>query len=106
MPELEENTIYMILYNYQDSDYSIIKIMSTLEKAIQYIHQQEINEYTDVQELTLTIINKTSDSTDKCKEDNKHFYVCLFDNNDIYMNNNFRDTEHISSYIIVKTKVE
>ena len=104
MSQIEENTVYMVLYNYQDADYSVIKIMSTLQKVLMYIHQQEINEYTDIKELTLCVINKEKDIIDKCKEDVCN--VCLFDNNDLYLSKNFCDIEHISSYIIVKKIVE
>lgn len=104
MSQIEENNVYMVLYNYQDADYSVVKIMSSLQKALLYIHQQEINEYTDVQELLLSVINKEKDIVDKCKEDCCN--VCLFDNNDTYLSRNFRDTDHISSYIIVKKTVE
>ena len=104
MSQIEENTVYMVLYNYQDADYSVIKIMSTLQKALMYIHQQEMNEYTDIKELTLVSIDKEKDIADKCKEDVCN--VCLFDNNDLYLSKNFCDIEHISSYIIVKKIVE
>jgi hypothetical protein len=104
MSQTDENIVYMILYNYQEADYSVVKIMSSLQKAVLYIHQQEINEYTDVQELPLSVIYKEKDISDKCKED--CFTICLFDNNDSYLSRNFRDTEHISSYIIVKKTIE
>jgi hypothetical protein len=38
--------VYMILYNYSDFDYSIIKIMSNLEEAYGYICLQE-KQYSD-----------------------------------------------------------
>ena len=104
MSRIQENIVYMILYNYQDADYSVVKIMSTLQKAVAYIHQQEINEYTDIQDLNFVEINKEKDIVDKCKEDCCN--VCIFNNNDAYLSKNFRDTEHISSYIIVKKTVE
>jgi len=104
MSQIEENTVYMVLYNYQDADYSVVKIMSTLQKALIYIHQQEINEYTDEHELSLAVINKEKDIVDKCKEDCCN--VCVFNDNDAYLSKNFCDTEHISSYIIVKKIVE
>lgn len=104
MSQIEENTVYMILYNYQDADYSVIKIMSSLQKALIYIHQQEITEYIDVQELTLAVINTEKDIVDKCKKD--CYNVCLFNYNDSYMSRNFCDTEHISSYIVVRKTVE
>ena len=103
MSQIQQNIVYMILYNYQDTDYSVIKILSSLEKAHDYIHLQEINEYTEVQHLTLVEIDRERDIS---SEDNKAFYVCVFKNNDTYIHKNFRDTEHISSYIIVKMKVE
>jgi hypothetical protein len=104
MSQMEENNVYMILYNYQDADYSVIKIMSTLQKALMYIHQQEMNEYTDIKELTLVSIDKEKDIVDKCKEDCCN--VCLFSNNDSYLSKNFCDVEHISPYIIVRNIVE
>ena len=104
MSEMEGNIVYMVLYNYQDSDYAVIKIMKTLQKALLYIHQQEINEYTDVQELTVSVINKGQDILDKCKE--YCCNVCVFDNNDAYLSKNFRDSDHISPYIVVIKTVE
>jgi hypothetical protein len=103
MSQIKENTVYMILYNYQDADYSIVKIMSSLHKAVIYIKQQEINNYTDLQELKLVLINTEKDIADKCEQN--CYTVCLF-NNDTYLSRNFCDTDHISSYIIVKKKVE
>ena len=73
MSQIEENSVYMILYNYQDADYSVVKIMSTLQKALMYIHKQEINEYTDIQELTLIVINKEKDILDKCKNSSRKY---------------------------------
>lgn len=104
MSQIQENIVYMILYNYQDADYSVIKIMSTLRKAIRYIQEQEIiNQYTDIHKLNLVEINTEKDIFDKCIQDYNN--VCLF-NNDTYLARNFRDINHISSYIIVKTVVE
>ena len=104
MSQIAENAVYMVLYNYQDADYSVVKIMKTLQKALLYIHQQEINEYTDVQELTVAVINKGQDIIDKCKEDCCN--VCVFNDNDAYLSKNFRDSDHISPYIVVKKTVE
>lgn len=103
MSQIKENNVYMILYNYQDADYSIVKIMSSLHKALIYIKQQEINNYTDLQELKLASINTEKDIADNCEEN--CYNICLF-NNDSYLSRNFCDTDHISSYIIVKKKVE
>jgi hypothetical protein len=45
MSQLKGNTVYMIIYNYNDKDYSVIKIMDSLEKAFDYICSQEQNGY-------------------------------------------------------------
>lgn len=45
MSDLKGNTVYMIIYNYNDKYYSVIKIMDTLEKAFNYICLQEQNGY-------------------------------------------------------------
>lgn len=38
---IKGKTVYMVLYNYSDCDYSIIKIMENLSDAIRYIIVQE-----------------------------------------------------------------
>jgi len=45
MSELKISTVYMVLYNYSDKDYSVVKIMESLEKAFEYICLQEQNGY-------------------------------------------------------------
>lgn len=104
MSQMEENIVYMILYNYQDADYSVIKIMNTLNKAYRYILRQENNEHPDINYLTFIEINRSSDIANKCKEDSCN--VCVFNDNNLYISLNVCDTEHISSYIIVKITVE
>jgi hypothetical protein len=104
MSQIEENTVYMILYNYQDADYSVVKIMNSLQKALTYIHTQEITKIASEEILTLVVINTEKDIIDNCKKD--CYNVCLFHDNDSYMSRNFCDIDHISSYIIVKKTVE
>ena len=43
MDQLKGKTVFMILYNYFNNDYSIIKIMENLEDAYDYICLQELN---------------------------------------------------------------
>jgi hypothetical protein len=43
MSQLKGNTVYMVLYNYYDCDYSIVIIMEKIEDAYNYICHQETN---------------------------------------------------------------
>jgi hypothetical protein len=38
---IKGNIVYMLLYNYSDFDYSVVKIMENLDDAYQYICLQE-----------------------------------------------------------------
>lgn len=96
----EEKVVYMVLYNYQDKDYSVITIMSSVNKAYEYICNQETcvndkfnlievnhvnelpNRYTDANELNICYIK----SSKYCK-----FELC--------------DNSYISSYVIVPMKI-
>ena len=41
LPSIKGKTVYMILYNYGEYDYSIIKLMENLNQAYNYICEQE-----------------------------------------------------------------
>lgn len=42
MSQLKGKTVFMVLYNYSDCDYSIVKIMENIDSAYKYIcHNEE-----------------------------------------------------------------
>lgn len=102
MSETEENTVYTVLYNYIDADYSIIKLFNSLQKAINYIQEQELDNCFK-NGFYSVIINKDDDLYEKTKEDCLN--ICVFIDENGYLNNRFCNTDYISSFIIVKMKV-
>ena len=103
MSEIKENNVYMVLFNYSEKDFSVIKIMDSLEKAFNYICLQEKAKHNHLKGgCKLVEINKKDDINFPYQE--HHLNICFvktkYHNLDIY------DKSDISQYIIVPVKVE
>ena len=93
-------TVFMILYNYSDCDYSIIKIMEKAEDAYKYICLQESSECnkTDLFHKKMISVNKPED-INKYMESNL-LYICYISSGK-YNKFNLCDYCNISSYVII-----
>lgn len=91
--------VYMILYNYADFDYSIIKIMSNLEEAYEYICLQE-KETSD--KFNMIQVQNISNIKEKLIEDSLN--ICYIISGK-YNKFNLCDYCEISSYAIIPMTV-
>lgn len=70
MSQLKEKTVFMVLYNYSDCDYSIIKIMANLDDAYKYICYQEIEwQHNYIEDYKLIEVSNYNDIKQKCYVD-------------------------------------
>jgi len=98
MSELKKNKIFMVLYNYYENDYSVVIIMNTLDKAIKYINNREINDneyynnFTQFEQISI-------DSQDDIHNATKRSIAIV--SNDIINNISVRETELFSQFVIV-----
>jgi hypothetical protein len=98
MSELKKNKIFMVLYNYYENDYSIVIIMNTLDKAIKYINNREMNDneynnnFTQFEHISI-------DSQDDIYNATKRSIAIV--SNDIINNISVRETEIFSQFVIV-----
>jgi len=103
MSELKGKNIYMVLYNYVDRDFSIIKICEYIETAFQYICNQQHLTYFDKQKnFKMLEINNPKEINNLSKE---YINVCYIAGGK-YTNLDLEDKDHISQYIIVPMKIE
>jgi hypothetical protein len=104
MSEKKDCCVYMVLYNYNEGDFTLVKIMSTLEKAFKYICLQEEDKHNHLKGGCKMIdINKKDDINFPYQQ--YHLNVCFiklkkYHNLDIY------DRQDISQYIIVSMDIE
>jgi hypothetical protein len=98
MSQLKGKTVYMIMYNYADCDYSVIKIMENLDDAFKYICDQETNMEDLFDLLDLLEVNHKSELLQKSIEDD--FHVCYIKSGN-YSNFDLCNFENLSNYVIV-----
>jgi hypothetical protein len=100
---MTDNTIiYAVMYNYSGKNYSLIKTMTNITKAYEYICLQESQNYYE-EEPTFTILNVQS-QTDICDYTNKRFAICYIVDGD-YLSLNV-EHDNISQYIIAPIQLE
>lgn len=100
---MDNNTIiYAIMYNYSDKNYSLIKTMTNITKAYQYICLQENQHYYE-EDPTFTILNVAA-QTDICDYVNQRLAICYIVNGD-YLSLNI-EHDNISQYVIVPIQLE
>lgn len=91
--------VFMVLYNYSDRDYSIVKIFSSLDSAFNYITMQE-DDYSDFELVHISdggAIPTVSANDDFLK-------ICYFKNKD-YLYNKMCENDIVSDYIIASMEV-
>jgi hypothetical protein len=98
MSELKKNKIFMVLYNYYENDYSIVIIMNTLDKAIKYINNREMND-NEYNNNFIPFEHISIDSQDDIYNATKRSIAIV--SNDIINNISVRETEIFSQFVIV-----
>jgi hypothetical protein len=99
MSSIKGKTIYIIIYNYSDYDYSIIRTMENLDEAYQYICLQES---TLVDEFAMIEIENIEDITSKYVKD--HLNICYIPSGN-YNKYNLCNYCEMSSYAIIPMKI-
>lgn len=98
MSELKKNKIFMVLYNYYENDYSVVIIMNTLDKAIKYINNREMND-NEYNNNFIPFEQISIDSQDDIYNATKRSIAIV--SNDIINNISVRETEIFSQFVIV-----
>lgn len=99
LPSIKGENVYIVLYNYSDYDYSIVKIMEKLDEAYEYICLQEGHIANKFQMITLENMN---DIKDKIKDD--YLNICYIKTGE-YNKFNLCDYYEVSSYAIIPMKI-
>ena len=100
---LTNNTVYLVLYGHTPKNFTIVKLMSSLEKAYEYIAYQEKHMYLDkTTDCKMLEINSQKEIDDHNAK-NLELGVCYIKKS--YMKYDL-DKSHISSYIIVPREIE
>ena len=97
-------TVYLVLYNYCDCDYSIVKIMEKLEDAYNYICKKEKEDLENHYEMMQMItINHEDEISNKISDESLN--ICYLSSGRYH---NFSPYEYcdISNYIIVPNVIE
>ncbi len=98
---IKGKTVYMVLYNYGDYDYSVITIMEQLEDAYNYICEQEYQEGV-FEKFKMIKINHIKELQSNFTDE--HIHICYISTN--YNRYNLKGYAGISSYVIVPMKIE
>ncbi len=99
MSTIKGKTVYIIIYNYSDYDYSIIRSMEKLDEAYNYICIQESSL---VDDFIMIEINNINDITSKFVKD--HLNICYIPSGD-YNKYNLCNYCEISNYAIIPMKI-
>ena len=94
----KDSTVYMILYNYSSSDYSIIKIMEELDDAYDYICIQEKTTFGKYK-CNFKMVRVYIDDDLIVSDDETMYIACVINGG----HHHYRMSEYnnVSSYIIV-----
>lgn len=100
---IKGKTVYMVLYNYFDSDYSIIKIMENIDDAYNYIcDNDEEGKHSDCK---LINISSRADINKRCYKDCLNICHIPYDKYDsISLCVGYRNS--VSHYAIVSMKID
>jgi hypothetical protein len=98
MSDINKKQIFMVLYNYYENDYSIVIIMNTIDKAIKYINNREMNdnEYTN----NFTPFEQISIGSQEDIYNTTKRSIAIVSNN-IINNISVRESETFSQFVIV-----
>jgi len=100
---LTNNTVFLVLYGHTPKNFTIVKLMSSLEKAYEYIAYQEKHMYLDKNPDCKMLEINSQKEIDDHNAKNLELGVCYIKKG--YMKYDL-DKSHISSYIIVPREIE
>jgi len=102
LKSIKGKTVFMVLYNYSDNEYSIIKIMEKVEDAYQYICLQESNSCNTNEECKMftKMINVNRPEDINTYMEHGVLNICYISSGK-YNKFNLCDYCNISSYVIV-----
>ena len=95
---IKGHNVFMILYNYSDCDYSIVKIMDDLDNAYNYICQQEAKQCDKLNEFQMINVLRPQDVQQHFVDE--HLNICYISSGN-YNKFNLCEYGSISSYAIV-----
>ena len=98
MSQLKGKTVFMVLYNYSDCDYSIVKIMDNLDDAYNYVCQQEAKQCDKINEFQMITVSRPQDLQQHVVDE--HLNICYISSGN-YNKFNLCNYGSISSYAIV-----
>ena len=98
MSDFQQKHTFMVLYNYYENDYSIVIIMNTIDKAIKYINNREMND-NEYNNKFKPFEQKLVNSQDDIYNTTKRSIAIV--SNDIINNISVRETENFSQFVIV-----
>lgn len=102
LQSIKGKKVFMVLYNYSDCDYSIVKIKENLSEAYEYICHQEYN-YCDKQEsFTMIEVLKYEDINKKYVD---NFINICYISSGKYNKFNLCDYSDVSQYVIVPMNI-
>jgi hypothetical protein len=105
MTDLIGKNVYMVLYNYIDNDYSVVKIINNLDLAFNHICQLENATYGNKKKnIRMVEITNQHDIIKNNNNNNDLLSVCYMTGK--YQQLSLEENENISQYIIVPMKIE
>lgn len=102
MSQVEENKVFMVLFNYNERDFSVVKIFSSLEKAYKYICLQQHSAFNKYKKMNMVEINDPKNLT--YSSENDCMNICYVKTGK-YLHLDIYDRSDTSEYIIVPMDV-
>ena len=102
---VDKKIVYTVLYNYHDCDYSIIKIMTSINDAYNYICCQQKGDYDDKGIYQLIYISNCDEIDEKTKQECVN--ICCIPYEKYHKFNLLQEyTNFVSPYIIVPMELD
>jgi hypothetical protein len=98
---MKGKTVYIILYNYSDSNYSIIRTMEKLDEAYDYICNQEKDSAFGM----LRLIHVKDEADIREHLDEHKLNVCYITTDDYNVIDIQKYYGYVSSYVIISTLI-
>lgn len=103
MESNNKNKTYMVLYNYNDRDYSVVKLFYSLENAYNYICLQEDKELNGYKKCKMVVLNEPK-KYNEYTADTDIISVCYIKTGK-YLHLDIYNLSYTSSYIIVPMEI-
>ena len=103
---VDKKIVYTVLYNYHDCDYSIIKIMTSINDAYNYICCQQKGDYDDKGIYQLIYISNCDEIDKKTKQEYTNICCIPHEKYHKIVLSEVCTTNYISPYIIVPMELD